>query len=178
MNLTEIERNARALMVIHGVGHLQFKFDGAKSRLGQTMFRVRGKGTSNELWTPVSISLSKHYAQLLPADEIRETMLHEIAHALTPGHQHNHVWKAKAVEIGAKPERCGRPSAEPVKVVEAKCHHCNTSVHKQHRLPLRLYVHRWCGKPLVWYRNGVEIDHMSMPAKYVERYVYYQRVKG
>lgn len=35
-------------------------------------------------------------------DEIMETLLHEIAHALTPGHGHDRVWKAKCIEIGGK----------------------------------------------------------------------------
>lgn len=34
--------------------------------------------------------------------EIMQTLLHEIAHALTPGHGHDRVWKAKCVEIGGK----------------------------------------------------------------------------
>ena len=38
-------------------------------------------------------------------DEVRDTILHEIAHALVgPGHGHDAVWKAKCVEVGAKPE--------------------------------------------------------------------------
>lgn len=35
-------------------------------------------------------------------DEIMETLLHEIAHALTPGHGHDRVWKLKCIEIGGK----------------------------------------------------------------------------
>jgi predicted SprT family Zn-dependent metalloprotease len=39
--------------------------------------------------------------------KVKDTILHEIAHALVgAGHGHNHVWKRKCIEIGAKPERC------------------------------------------------------------------------
>jgi hypothetical protein len=42
------------------------------------------------------------------AEEIVDTILHEIAHALVgPRHGHDTVWKAKCTDIGARPERCG-----------------------------------------------------------------------
>lgn len=39
-------------------------------------------------------------------DEVLDTILHEIAHGLTPGHHHDHVWKRKAIEIGCNGRRC------------------------------------------------------------------------
>ena len=34
-------------------------------------------------------------------EEVKNTLLHEIAHALVgPGHRHNRVWRQKAREIG------------------------------------------------------------------------------
>lgn len=47
-----------------------------------------------------TIILSNKYCYRLPAREVQDTILHEIAHALTPGHGHNRVWKRKALEIG------------------------------------------------------------------------------
>ena len=39
--------------------------------------------------------------------EIKNTILHEIAHALVgPKHGHNEIWKQKALEIGCDAERC------------------------------------------------------------------------
>ena len=51
------------------------------------------------------ITYSVHYLRE-SIEEIRDTILHEIAHALIgEDHGHDYVWKAKCVEIGAKPER-------------------------------------------------------------------------
>jgi hypothetical protein len=38
--------------------------------------------------------------------QVTDTILHEIAHALTLGDGHGYAWKRKCIEIGAKPERC------------------------------------------------------------------------
>lgn len=37
-------------------------------------------------------------------EEIMQTLLHEIAHALTPGHKHDRVWAAKCRELGGNGE--------------------------------------------------------------------------
>jgi hypothetical protein len=42
----------------------------------------------------------------VPDHEVLDTILHEIAHALTPGHHHDQVWKRVARSIGANGERC------------------------------------------------------------------------
>jgi hypothetical protein len=41
-----------------------------------------------------------------PIPKTRDTILHEIAHALTPGHNHDSVWRAKSIEIGCDGKRC------------------------------------------------------------------------
>ena len=47
---------------------------------------------------------------MLNSDEatIRDTILHEIAHALTPGQHHNDVWRRKATAIGCTGQRCAK----------------------------------------------------------------------
>jgi predicted SprT family Zn-dependent metalloprotease len=52
------------------------------------------------------ILLSRHLVELNGEEQVRDTILHEIAHALTPGHHHDKVWKAKAKELGCRPSRC------------------------------------------------------------------------
>ena len=53
-----------------------------------------------------TITLSKPLCLLNDETQVRDTILHEIAHALTLGHGHDNTWKRKCVEIGAKPIRC------------------------------------------------------------------------
>lgn len=53
-----------------------------------------------------TITISYNHATNQPKDEVKDTILHEVAHALTEGHGHDKVWKNKCIEIGAMPERC------------------------------------------------------------------------
>jgi predicted SprT family Zn-dependent metalloprotease len=53
-----------------------------------------------------TISLSSLYVTKATESEVKNTILHEIAHALTPGHNHDKIWKAKAKSIGCNGERC------------------------------------------------------------------------
>jgi hypothetical protein len=46
------------------------------------------------------IILSAHHIDIHPDPEVINTIRHEIAHALTPGHRHDDVWESKAREVG------------------------------------------------------------------------------
>lgn len=47
-----------------------------------------------------TIILNAHHIDIHPESEVINTILHEIAHSLTPGHAHDEVWAAKAKSIG------------------------------------------------------------------------------
>lgn len=96
MNTRDAKTLANKLMREHELKQngWVFKFDQAKRRFGQCDYRNK------------TISLSEPLTLLNPKSQINDTILHEIAHALTPGAHHGARWKSKAAEIGADPSRC------------------------------------------------------------------------
>jgi SprT-like family len=95
MDLAEAEKLAKGLMQQHGLSGWEFKWDRAKKRLGCCNY------------TRKRISLSAFQTRVRGEMEVKDTILHEIAHALLPPRSgHGKLWKAKCVEIGAKPVRC------------------------------------------------------------------------
>lgn len=91
MNLDDVDALAHELMATHGLmPKWSFAFDHAKRRAGICRY------------TEHTISVSRHLMQLYPEPLVRETLLHEIAHALVgPEHKHNVVWKRTARAIGS-----------------------------------------------------------------------------
>lgn len=124
---------AHSLMHQHGLSDWRFAFDNAKRRLGQCRYSTR------------TISLSRPLTLLNDEVQTRDTLLHEIAHALTPGAQHGPAWRRKCVEIGARPDRCAR--ADEVEMPAAPyalaCPHC-TVESPRFRRPKRRMVCRAC----------------------------------
>jgi len=103
MNQTEARKIALSLMEQHGLGHVPFKFDRAVNRLGATRYnRQNGKTTQ--------ISLSATLLPHMKEKDVRDVVLHEIAHALANeaagcGVGHDWRWRQKCREIGANPTR-------------------------------------------------------------------------
>ncbi len=121
---------ARQLMNQHGLGHWTFEYDRAKRRAGCCKHRRQ------------TITLSYHFVCRNSDDEIKDTILHEIAHALAgPKVGHGPAWKAICRRIGAKPVRC-YDSAKvdmPKGRYKAVCGGCQKVFHR-HRRPR---VGRW-----------------------------------
>lgn len=75
------------------------------------------------------LQFSEHYLHI-PDTEIIDTSRHEVAHALVGrGNRHNHIWKAKAIELGAKPRACvtGLRSTKPPLYI-LWCKNCNDRI--------------------------------------------------
>jgi predicted SprT family Zn-dependent metalloprotease len=53
-----------------------------------------------------TIKLQPVYVEHNTFETVNNTILHEIAHALTPKQHHNNIWKRKAIEIGCNGKRC------------------------------------------------------------------------
>ena len=86
---------ARRLVREHGLDGWTVRLDRAKTRAGVCRFGRR------------EIGLSAPLTRLHSPEEVRDTILHEIAHALVgPEHGHDAVWRARAREIGCTGDRC------------------------------------------------------------------------
>jgi predicted SprT family Zn-dependent metalloprotease len=94
MELDRAYRLARELMDWHGLQEWDLLFDYAVSRFGQCSYSQK------------RIALSKALVELNCEAEVKDTVLHEIAHALTPNAGHGQEWKKVARSIGCSGERC------------------------------------------------------------------------
>jgi len=115
--LDDTERLAARLMARHGLLALgwRFELDGATRRFGLCDFERK------------TISLSRRLTLLNDAGEIRNTILHEIAHALLPPKTgHSRAWRELAISIGCDGNRL-HSAAMPAKWV-ATCPACGRQV--------------------------------------------------
>jgi predicted SprT family Zn-dependent metalloprotease len=95
MKTEDAELMAKELFEKHGLQRWRFSFDSSKRRFGVCR------------WSRGEIQLSRRLVELNDEPKVRDTLLHEIAHALCPrGAHHGPEWYAKAVEIGCDGNRC------------------------------------------------------------------------
>lgn len=103
VHLPDVLALARSLMATHGLEDWELDLDRARRRAGQTDHARR------------RITLSRHLMRLYDEAEVRETILHEIAHArVGASHGHDAVWRAEARRIGSTGRRLVDPHAPRV----------------------------------------------------------------
>lgn len=103
MNLVAASRLARELMDQHGLKAWTFEFDDAVRRAGMCSYAKS------------RISLSAPLTRIHDEREVRDTILHEIAHALAGSTaKHGPAWREVAVRIGCSGRRCVDPSAPSI----------------------------------------------------------------
>ncbi len=102
-----------------------------------------------------TIGMAVSYALRAGWRDIRDTLLHEIAHAIVGStHHHDSVWKAKAREIGCSAERCTTLTHSAGRWI-ARCASCGRTW-VRHRLTARLRRGVRCGRcdtRLAWKPN-------------------------
>lgn len=103
MNLYAARDLAVSLLRQHGLHEWTFRFDHARRRFGACRYAQK------------AITLSRHLTFLNGDEQVRDTILHEIAHALAgPRHGHDAVWRATARRIGCSGQRCSSADAPRV----------------------------------------------------------------
>jgi predicted SprT family Zn-dependent metalloprotease len=96
---------------------------------------------------PGNISLSMPLVKARPEEEVRNTILHEIAHALAGiKNGHNWQWKAACMRLGIPPVRCVDKENPLIAPYTAKCK-CGIT-HKFWKWVSRRYYCKKCKQPL------------------------------
>jgi predicted SprT family Zn-dependent metalloprotease len=122
MNLDESQALARVLMSEHGILDWSFAFNRRRRSLGLCYYELR------------RIELSAPYVVRNEVESVRDTILHEIAHALAGKDAgHGPKWKAIAARIGATPKRCDDRADMPKGRWHARCPSCAREFHRFRR---------------------------------------------
>lgn len=103
---------------------------------------VRTLGTCR--YGPRIIGMSRFLIQMNPLEETRDTLLHELAHALVgPQHGHGPLWRSVARYLGCRPERLAGPGVVmPAGRWVAACGACGRTFRRHRRL--RRDREWWC----------------------------------
>lgn len=134
---SEILKMAADLMRQHGLFEPEQNYRLAWNRRAK---RIYGQcDTKRKL-----IFISEKLAMLNPIETTRTVVLHEIAHALTPKHGHDKVWRDMCIKIGGDGKRT-YDSYSVVRVparYESVCPSCGVKSHR-HKKPT---CNHSCGK--------------------------------
>jgi predicted SprT family Zn-dependent metalloprotease len=124
MTLNQAQELARDLMRRHKLPpDWSFTFDNSRVRFGKCNYHKK------------QISLSKYLVELNGEDGVRDTILHEIAHALAPrGAGHGPAWKSLAMSIGCNGRRCyGQEVTRPAPKYRGTCPACKQVIYRYRR---------------------------------------------
>lgn len=134
VDLADARFLAQALLRKHGLHNWVFAFNRRRRVFGVCDFQKR------------TIYLSSPLAELNGEAEVRDTLLHEIAHALAgPKAGHGPVWQGVARAVGAKPRRCysSQEVQQPQGRYQLVCPSCGHA-EVRYRRPTRVYACRCC----------------------------------
>ena len=97
MNVLQAKRMLREQLDKHELYHVDIKMN---TRFTNTFGQYSYRRLSNYK----VVQLTTKLVELNDEDRVLKTILHEVAHALTEGHGHDRVWRAKLLEIGGDGE--------------------------------------------------------------------------
>jgi len=129
MELKKAQALTHILMHKHGLlRHWKFRWQNKKVSLGTCSYHKK------------EIRLSKWYVELNNEAEVKDTILHEIAHALSyvrhgrKGIGHGKLWKDICREIGAIPRACSKEKLNKPKNHYKYVDTCCGVTYRMHRL--------------------------------------------
>jgi predicted SprT family Zn-dependent metalloprotease len=135
MDLNRVTELAESLISQHGLSDWTFRLNRSKRMLGVCKASKR------------LIELSTTYVIQNSEEHVRDTILHEIAHALVGiEHGHDNVWKEMCIILGCSPKACDSTAVLPEGAWQARCPGCMQSFHRHRRPehPTKMYC-RKCG---------------------------------
>lgn len=149
MNLKAAEDLAKTLLKelgeqYSGLRVWRFKWNDRKKALGVCAFGDK------------TIQLSRTWTEACDVEMVRDTILHEVAHALAgPAENHGAVWRSWCLAIGANPQRLADVPQELLQAVraQAKWHIVYTPVDKAMPVQKIKPMHRM-GAPM-WGRGVI-----------------------
>lgn len=137
---------AKELLNEHGYGHVPIRITNAKRQCGSVHWK-RDK-------TVKYMSLSSNHISLNDEREVRETILHEIAHMIAGSKAgHGRIWKLVALRIGANPSATSKEAVTPPGRYKCICQECNKMIATRHRISARMFRVRHIsdGGKVSWY---------------------------
>lgn len=166
MELQSAINLAKNLMNQHGV-NVPVDINSGKNVLAYVNFK---KNIVTNKYDPTLISISRYHIQLNDENEVKETILHEIAHVLRgweQKHAHDWRWRIIAKQIGCSGNRTADEKITNFVQgrFQAKCPTCGKVYHR-HRITKKLLHANWrcipCRTPIKFV--GVNSDtNMLLP---------------
>jgi predicted SprT family Zn-dependent metalloprotease len=107
MDLYNADRIAHQLVSHHLPGQgWRIAWDNARGRNGQCRYGTK------------TLSFSRPVTQQRDEADFRNTVLHEIAHAMTPGAKHGPVWRRQFIALGGDGKRCSSDQIDQAAVAK------------------------------------------------------------
>ena len=148
MNTTEAQKLLRRTLDDHGLTDVDAVMN---PRLTSTF----GQYQRSFLKGIRKVELSTKLVEINDEARVMKTILHEVAHALTEGHGHDHVWRAKCLAIGgngiARYTRVDTNIKEPKrssKRYRLDCTKCGYEGRRLYKRKMTGYGHIRCGGAL------------------------------
>jgi len=153
-NLLKIEQLATELIIKHSLTGWKFVWDeNPISRLGQCRYKSK------------EISISKKPATILPYEQLLDTLIHELAHALTPGAEHGKVWKGKCIELGCKPSACADVNLDAIHKLKGSCPTCDAVMYASRKPKSGIICVKCCNVDYAATGNSNYHNHIYQWAK-------------